>query len=715
MKQEDKIPMLRIEDVDEAEVTFADDDTCVNVEKMYEENSWPADCPTGFSFKGKKRGFVKAVDNLKWLLKKGPQKYNQISFKILDSRKKTHSIEYDIEIVKDNETGTATVKFYGPNTKKGSTVMINKCKKFDGKFAEFLAVDVIKYLLDKYLSGEGKNLLVESVSNMKTSVTCISCGKVFANERNLKVHITKMHGNTRSYPCDVCDKSSKDNEDLKKHKEKDHEDDNKGSKVNDESKDVINDDKEGIKRDRSISIIKSCSTLPPKKKMQINPEENVTIEETMETEGLVPNNVEEPMVIVAEHTSNEAQESKISELEDKLTELMKDYHDVHKYSDEIEKENKALKTTMERLKKEDSKRKTELKQIKEENKKLSSAIGEMQYEKDKLEAKIKAEDKIKKLKQNTELFNQLIEKNADMEECDGGKTSIETTGYGPLDLQILVNNKKKGGKRTNPQENMECRGEVEPKRFPAFYKCKQCDFISQNEFYFKEHISAAHMSPAPTFYKCKHCDFISQNESYFKEHVSSAHVKQQICQKCGLALDDFSSLRKHLHISHKINGSEVQTKTGRIKPCRYFKNGQGNCQPRAGLWCQFDHTIIPFNEREPCFHKELCTYKPNCIFYHPEGQDKNNSEQMTRKSARICHYVNRGESCTRTVCSFSHPTLDNSSVFHWGQPRQPPIPRQRETQQIPIRIPVIVRNNLNLNSKKEYPDLFQSLKGLALD
>ena len=54
----------------------------------------------------------------------------------------------------------------------------------------------------------------------------------------------------------------------------------------------------------------------------------------------------------------------------------------------------------------------------------------MQYEKDKLEAKIKAEDKIKKLKQNTELFNQLIEKNADMEECDGGKTSIETTGYG---------------------------------------------------------------------------------------------------------------------------------------------------------------------------------------------------------------------------------------------------------------------------------------------
>ena len=51
---EQKFPM-KIENSDEAEITFADDETCdINEQRFYDENSWPTEDPSGFSFKGKK-------------------------------------------------------------------------------------------------------------------------------------------------------------------------------------------------------------------------------------------------------------------------------------------------------------------------------------------------------------------------------------------------------------------------------------------------------------------------------------------------------------------------------------------------------------------------------------------------------------------------------------------------------------------------------------
>ena len=45
-----------------------------------------------------------------------------------------------------------------------------------------------------------------------------------------------------------------------------------------------------------------------------------------------------------------------------------------------------------------------------------------------------------------------------MEECDGGKRSSESTGYGSL--ENLVKNKSLGGKRTSPQVNPDLRGKT---------------------------------------------------------------------------------------------------------------------------------------------------------------------------------------------------------------------------------------------------------------
>ena len=143
-----------------------------------------------------------------------------------------------------------------------------------------------------------------------------------------------------------------------------------------------------------------------------------------------------------------------------------------------------------------------------------------------------------------------------------------------------------------------------------------------------------------------------------------------------------------------------------------------------------DHAVVPDNERELCFHKQACTYKPYCIFFHPEGQgEERRWKQNTNKIAKICRYAEQGETCMRSVCTFYHPASrnnfptsrnSNNVGFHWDQFREPPLSATgermtstRNVPSLPVRIPVIVRSNLK--SRQEFPYLSRSLKGLSLD
>ena len=80
----------------------------------YEENSWPdnAEEPTGFSYKGKKRVFIKAVENVKILMKKGTHKLidDKVTMRVMDSRNIPHGTEMDVEVTKDKERGFAILK-----------------------------------------------------------------------------------------------------------------------------------------------------------------------------------------------------------------------------------------------------------------------------------------------------------------------------------------------------------------------------------------------------------------------------------------------------------------------------------------------------------------------------------------------------------------------------------------------------------------------------
>ena len=202
-----------------------------------------------------------------------------------------------------------------------------------------------------------------------------------------------------------------------------------------------------------------------------------------------------------------------------------------------------------------------------------------------------------------------------------------------------------------------------------------------------------------------------------------AHAGHPTCPFCYHGFKDLASVRKHCAIAHKEvknNKNEVNSPEGWKRPCRFFRNGSGKCTPRSGS-CQFDHTVVPDNERELCFHKNACTYKPYCIFFHPEGQGEDLWQTNQRKIARICRYVENGGQCNRSFCKFFHPSVNSDVLgFQWEQLRKPPIVEDldmispmKNIPLLPKRIPVIVRNKMT--SKEELVDLNQGLKKMNLD
>ena len=169
------------------------------------------------------------------------------------------------------------------------------------------------------------------------------------------------------------------------------------------------------------------------------------------------------------------------------------------------------------------------------------------------------------------------------------------------------------------------------------------------------------------------------------------------------------------------------------RPCRFFRNGTGQCSPPSGV-CEYDHTIIPDSERELCFHKKACSYKPRCIFFHPEGQDTEEWKQM-KKPSKICRSTLNGGTCMKSVCQFYHPAIMNSAVelptrrntsgFHPESLKKPPFgaqmtngfPTIEETMsKIPNlspRVSVIVKNLKKQTNQMK--DLSQSLGVMNLD
>ena len=155
MTEEAVKQLLDLEEIKQVEDTFlddSDDDTaCSSSQNLYSYYRFPNENPTSVRFKGKKSVFVKSIESLKDLLKRGEgSTVNNVSFKVLDIREMQHGVEYDIHCSKNQEKGVSVLKIYGPNPKKGCTVMVCKSREHENKFVSILSQDVIKHLLDTF-------------------------------------------------------------------------------------------------------------------------------------------------------------------------------------------------------------------------------------------------------------------------------------------------------------------------------------------------------------------------------------------------------------------------------------------------------------------------------------------------------------------------------------------------------------------------------------
>ena len=153
-------------------------------------------------------------------------------------------------------------------------------------------------------------------------------------------------------------------------------------------------------------------------------------------------------------------------------------------------------------------------------------------DKDNLDAEVKSEEKLRKIKKNTKLFNDIIKNSLMMVKFVISTSQsihlikwknvmeempVQEPGYGSIDLTDLINNKKLGGKRSIPQEQSELRKET--KKEKTMQMCPECEFVSHNETYFNEHMTTVHAKlrketeQEKVMRKCPQCDFISQNET----------------------------------------------------------------------------------------------------------------------------------------------------------------------------------------------------------
>ena len=169
----------------------------------YKESRWGTeDQPQGYTFKSRSKLFNGALKSIKVVMRKGTEKeINDIKFRVLDSIIKNGSKEVLIELKDGKEgSGKVSIKLFGPNKKKWSTIMVNKHKESDAAFVKIGAHLIIKPLLEGILKGKA----TKDILNMKptkidvnkqkddNSYSCTFCDGIIENKSLVKSHMCPM-------------------------------------------------------------------------------------------------------------------------------------------------------------------------------------------------------------------------------------------------------------------------------------------------------------------------------------------------------------------------------------------------------------------------------------------------------------------------------------------------------------------------------------------
>ena len=196
----------------------------------YECNLFPKNAgeenKTGIVIKGNDSLYINASKMLsEFFSVKGEQFHiNGVDLTVADTPKnKPISME-----VKDKGglTGKANLKIYEVNMRGSATIMVTKISGGEMSHVKVLAYSVIKFLLNKIISG---NISNESILKFKTKTLkkveekCSVCGLSFTTANGLRLHIVKVHPTIVLISCDTCGKGFHSRADLENHMQLDHE------------------------------------------------------------------------------------------------------------------------------------------------------------------------------------------------------------------------------------------------------------------------------------------------------------------------------------------------------------------------------------------------------------------------------------------------------------------------------------------------------------
>ena len=172
-----------------------------DVLSRYKQKIWGKDEDgqyNGFSMRGK-QGFKKVIEYMLENLKKGVSKeFNEIEFKVLDTRKKGVGSDFEIEMKVKGSREVAFLTLFGPNVKKDNVIMITKSKDSESKCVKILTEQFIKPFAKEIILGEFNESTVEEkqespIVNEGNLLKCQYCEKTSYSSPGLKGRITKMH------------------------------------------------------------------------------------------------------------------------------------------------------------------------------------------------------------------------------------------------------------------------------------------------------------------------------------------------------------------------------------------------------------------------------------------------------------------------------------------------------------------------------------------
>ena len=187
----------------------------------------PSENKTGITFKGRDAEYIQAHKSVQKMMKVRGERYmiNGVEIAVVDAPKNKPSV-VDVK-PRNGLSGKANVKIYDMNKNGGATMYINQRSGSSMVHVKTLAFKVIKFLLEKLMSGDIEENDIEKFKMSGTrNRNCKEGEKITRSPKSMKIHIEKDHSvNEKSsigVKCNICEYICKSERDMEKHKDTEH-------------------------------------------------------------------------------------------------------------------------------------------------------------------------------------------------------------------------------------------------------------------------------------------------------------------------------------------------------------------------------------------------------------------------------------------------------------------------------------------------------------